>query len=146
MLNVNVDTADVQDGNMAEPATPRYVHDTDVVVDYMVGSFEIQCNPATENTSIISSLYISDTYSDCDDDYDDDDDCVSSVGVVQSIQTDVMQLKEDILALTKNTFNFWQPMDTSLAGLESYFQEALEKLERAVAKSFCEEMQNSKPR
>lgn len=86
---MDVNTVNTNTGNMADQVVSFYTHETDTV-DFSVGSFVTQCNPAAEITSLISPLYISDKHS------DDGDNCVaymSSMAVVQTLQTEVKQCK-----------------------------------------------------
>ncbi len=120
-------------------------------VDFTAGPFVTRRNPTAEISSMISSLYISD--SDQSDD-DDEGSCILSGEVVQIMQADITQVKVDLLALNQKVqnmehdfkrsidstvnreTNFRQAVDTSLAGLEDYFLKSLEKLERAVTDCF----------
>ncbi len=99
---------------------------------------------------MISSLYISDD----DKSDDDDDDGMLNVGGVQNMQTDIEQIKVDLLALSsqvqslKQDFqqsidcainrenSFREAVDASFAGMEEYCQKSLEKLEKAVIDCF----------
>ncbi len=120
-------------------------------VDFTAGPFVTRRNPTAEISSMISSLYVSD--SDQSDD-DDEGSCILSGEVVQIMQADIAQVKVDLLALNQKVQNmehdfkqsidstvnretsFRQAVDTSLAGLEDYFLKSLEKLGRELTDCF----------
>ncbi len=111
--------------------------------DFTAGPFVTRRNLTAKISSIISSLYVSD--SDQSDDDDDEGSCILSGEVVQIMQADIAQVKVDLLALNQKVQNmehdfkqsrdstvnretsFRQAVDTSLAGLEDYFLKSLEK-------------------
>ncbi|KAI2647185.1 Transposon Tf2-9 polyprotein [Labeo rohita] len=124
-------------------------------IDFTAGPFVTRHNPTAELTSMLSSLYITDT----EDKIDDDDDVVANsvlvnATVVQVMQADIDKLKVDLLALSTKVqagehdfkqsiestlnreANFREAVEASLAELEEYFQTSLEKLERAVTGCF----------
>lgn len=100
---------------------------------------------------MLSSMYISDG-----DESDDNNEgsCVMNVELIQTMQTDIAQLKVDLLALSSqvqslnqdfkqlvdSTLNretsFREAVDASLAGFQEEFQMSLEKLERAMTDCF----------
>ncbi len=151
------DVETVNPVNTENTSTPvnekEIVEQTDV--DFTAGPFVTRCNPTAEISSMISSLYVSD--SEQSDDDDNEGSCILSGEVVQIMQADIAQVKVDLLALNQKVQNmehdfkqsidstvnretsFRQAVDTSLAGLEDYFLKSLEKLEREVTDCFFKE-------
>lgn len=138
--------------NTDNPNTP--VNDQGIIdqsdTDFTAGPFVTRRIPTAEIASMISSLYISDSEQSDDDDDDDDGSNILSGEIVQTMQADIAQVKGDLLALNKKVENiendckqsrnretsFRQAVDASLAGLEDYFLNSLEKLEKAVTDCF----------
>lgn len=99
---------DVQVVNTENPCTP--INDQDNVeqpdMDFTAGPFVTRHNPTAAITSKLSSLYISDSnQSDDDDDDDDERSCILNVGMVQTMQDDITQVKVDLLALNQKVWN-----------------------------------------
>ncbi|KAL0150121.1 hypothetical protein M9458_054548 [Cirrhinus mrigala] len=137
--------------NADNPNTPVNDQNEQPDVDFTAGPFVTRRNPTAEITSMLSSLYISDSEQS---DNDDEGSSILNVGGVQTMQADVAQVKVDLLALNQKVqtlehdfkqsmdstlnreANFRQAVDVSLAGLEDYFMKSLEKLEKAVTDCF----------
>ncbi len=148
---VNTDISSRNTENVNDSVTQQQdITGSEVVADFTAGPFVTRRNPTAEITSMISSLYISD-----DDKSDDDDDGgMLNVGGGQNMQTDIEQIKVDLLALSsqvqslKQDFqqsidsainrenSFREAVDASFAGMEEYCQKSLEKLEKAVIDCF----------
>ncbi|XP_047670887.1 uncharacterized protein LOC125141425 [Tachysurus fulvidraco] len=142
--------ADVVSGNNT-PVNEQNTANASPDADFTAGPFVTRRNPTAEITSMLSSLYISDGDESED---NNEESCVMNVEWIQTMQTDIAQLKVDLLALSsqvhslnhdfkqsvESTLNretsFREAVDAGLAELQEGFQMSLEKLERAVTDCF----------
>lgn len=96
MVTDNYQTPNNPDDNVVDNsgATPD--------VDFTAGSFVPQHNPTAELTSMLSSLYLSDTDDKTDDDDDETASCLFNANIIQTLQADIDKLKGDFFS-TKST-------------------------------------------
>ncbi len=108
---VNTDISSRNTENVNDSVTQQQdITGSEVVADFTAGPFVTRRNPTAEITSMISSLYISD-----DDKSDDDDDGgMLNVGGGQNMQTDIEQIKVDLLALSSQVQSLKQDFQQSI--------------------------------
>ncbi len=99
VVNTQVESVNTNDNDEQIIIESGVCSDETPVMNFTAGPFVTRRNPTAEISSMLSSLYLSDSDDEETSDEVDEESCVLNVNVVQIMQSDIMKRKVDLLAL-----------------------------------------------